>query len=87
MGEPGQCQLAHIPLDAGCGPESVEKQDSDENWGPKEGWVKVGTGGWTELGQSPIPPPRYSWDDDLPPQRVIVRRRCTESIQLVRCGQ
>ena len=26
-----------------------------------------------ELGQNPIPPPRYSWDEYPPPQRVIVR--------------
>lgn len=32
--------------------------------GPKGGWVKVGAGGWMELGQTPIPPPRYSRDDD-----------------------
>lgn len=34
------------------------------NMDQKEDGLKVGAGGWMELGQTPIPPPRYSRNDD-----------------------
>ena len=76
MVELGQCQLAHIPLDAGCGPESVEKQEFRWEIGTKrrmgEGWGRRLNGAGSKphstsslfLGWIPPSPKGYCEDDE-----------------------